>query len=84
MGYYDDPENVQQYIDMAEGYDGRELVAALQNGISYGTLGKGRLFDIGRSTAWRWTKEAQRKAEERGSLPTGRRISTCLTSRRDG
>jgi cyclopropane fatty-acyl-phospholipid synthase-like methyltransferase len=29
MTFYDDPKNVQQYIDMAEGYDGRELIAAL-------------------------------------------------------
>ena len=29
MAYFDDPKNVQDYIDMAEGYDGRELVAAL-------------------------------------------------------
>lgn len=29
MTFYDEPKNVQQYIDMAEGYDGRELVATL-------------------------------------------------------
>jgi len=29
MGYYDDPKIVGDYIDMAAGYDGRELVAAL-------------------------------------------------------
>lgn len=30
MSYYDDPDNVAGYIAMAEGYDGRELVAALR------------------------------------------------------
>jgi cyclopropane fatty-acyl-phospholipid synthase-like methyltransferase len=29
MGYYDEPKNVQQYIDMAAGNDGWELVTAL-------------------------------------------------------
>jgi len=29
MGYYNDPKNVEDYIDMAAGYDGQELVAAL-------------------------------------------------------
>jgi hypothetical protein len=29
MNYYDDPNNVQDYIKMAEGYDGRELVEVL-------------------------------------------------------
>lgn len=29
MAYFDDPRNVQNYITMAAGYDGRELVTAL-------------------------------------------------------
>ena len=29
MNYFDSPENVQQYIDSAEGYDGRDLIALL-------------------------------------------------------
>ena len=29
MVYFDDPRNVQNYIDMAEGYDGQDLVDAL-------------------------------------------------------
>mgnify|MGYP001827769854 CR=1 FL=1 len=31
MGYYDDQKNVDEYIDMAVGYDGRELVGVLRN-----------------------------------------------------
>ncbi|MCY4412700.1 MAG: class I SAM-dependent methyltransferase [Caldilineaceae bacterium] len=30
MGFYDDEDNVESYVKMAEGYDGRELVAALR------------------------------------------------------
>ncbi len=29
MGYYDDKKNVEQYIEMAEGYDGKFLISAL-------------------------------------------------------
>ena len=30
MGYYDDPEKVEQYIEMAAAYDGRELIEVLK------------------------------------------------------
>ena len=30
MGYYDDQKNVEQYIEMADGYDGKELIDILQ------------------------------------------------------
>lgn len=30
MGYFGDPQNVAEYIRMAEGYDGRELVDILR------------------------------------------------------
>ena len=30
MGYFDDQENVESYIKMAEGYDGRELIEILK------------------------------------------------------
>lgn len=50
MSYYDDPKNVQQYIDMAEGYDGRNLVAALTKhlppGIDLLELGIGPGIDL--------------------------------------
>jgi len=29
MGFYDDKENIKQYIDMAKGFDGRELIKTL-------------------------------------------------------
>ena len=50
MTFYDEPKNVQQYIDMAEGYDGRELVAALTEYLSAGAvvleLGMGSGVDL--------------------------------------
>jgi trans-aconitate methyltransferase len=30
MAFFDNPENVQKYLDMSEGYDGRELVGTLR------------------------------------------------------
>jgi cyclopropane fatty-acyl-phospholipid synthase-like methyltransferase len=50
MGYYDDPKNVQDYIEMADGYDGRELVAALTKHLPAGAevleLGMGPGVDL--------------------------------------
>ena len=37
MGYYDSEENVQQYIAMADGYDGRDLVAKLGEYVPVGS-----------------------------------------------
>lgn len=34
MGYYDDKKNVEQYIEMAEGYDGKLLIEALEKHLS--------------------------------------------------
>ncbi|MCJ7549651.1 MAG: hypothetical protein MUQ30_08210 [Anaerolineae bacterium] len=36
MGYLDDPENVEQYIEMADGYDGRELAEVLKRHLPEG------------------------------------------------
>ena len=36
MGYYDDKENVEQYIQMAEGYDGQELIDILKTYLPQG------------------------------------------------
>ena len=37
MGFYDDEENVETYVQMAEGYDGRELVTALRQHLPPGS-----------------------------------------------
>ena len=47
MGFYDDEENVEAYVQMAEGYDGRDLVAALRQ-----HLPPGRRF-----WNWAWGRE---------------------------
>lgn len=52
MSYYAIPENAQQYIDMAEGYDGRELVAKLTKFLPAGStvlelgMGPGKDLDL--------------------------------------
>jgi SAM-dependent methyltransferase len=56
MSYYDDPKNVQQYIEMAEGYDGRELVEALARHLPPGAtvlelgMGPGKDLDLLKET----------------------------------
>lgn len=37
MGYYDSEENVDAYVRMAEGFDGRELVAVLERHLPSGS-----------------------------------------------
>ena len=45
MGYYDDPKNVEEYVKMAESYDGQELIDVLHrylpDGASVLELGMG-------------------------------------------
>jgi len=37
MGYYDDPKSVREYLDMAEGVDGRALVEVLARHLAAGS-----------------------------------------------
>jgi len=52
MGYWDDEKNVDEYIDMAEGYDGRELVGILRGHLEEGAtvlelgMGPGKDLDL--------------------------------------
>lgn len=50
MGFYDDEETALQYIAMAEGYDGRELIEVLRNHLPDGSsvleLGMGPGVDL--------------------------------------
>ena len=52
MGYFDDVENVEAYIKMAEGYDGRELIAVLKRYLEPGAtvlelgMGPGKDLDL--------------------------------------
>lgn len=52
MGYFDDAENVEAYIKMAEGYDGRELITVLRKYLDPGAtvlelgMGPGKDLDL--------------------------------------
>lgn len=52
MGYFDDLRNVAEYIQMAEGYDGRELIAVLKSHLPAGSsvlelgMGPGKDLDL--------------------------------------
>jgi cyclopropane fatty-acyl-phospholipid synthase-like methyltransferase len=37
LGYYDDEDNVEEYIKMAEGYDGREFIPVIQKYLKDGS-----------------------------------------------
>jgi 2-polyprenyl-3-methyl-5-hydroxy-6-metoxy-1,4-benzoquinol methylase len=56
MGYFDKMENVKEYIEMAEGYDGRDLIELLKNHLEAGSsvlelgMGPGKDLDILRKT----------------------------------
>ena len=52
MGYFDERKNVDEYIQMAEGYDGRELIAILAKHLPGGStvlelgMGPGKDLDL--------------------------------------
>ena len=52
MDFYDDEKNVQSYLEMAEGYDGAELIRILRNHLPVGStvlelgMGPGKDLDI--------------------------------------
>jgi len=52
MGYFDSEKNVQEYIEMAEGYDGAELINSLRDFLPEGStllelgMGPGKDLDI--------------------------------------
>lgn len=52
MSYFDDEKNVEEYVKMAEGYDGRELIAILKKHLRTGSsvlelgMGPGKDFEI--------------------------------------
>ena len=53
-----------------------EQQIALIPATSYGTVGRGRLIDVSRTTAWRWVQAAAQRARERRQLPPGRHVGT--------
>ncbi|MEM7221163.1 MAG: class I SAM-dependent methyltransferase [Pseudomonadota bacterium] len=52
MSYYDDAQNVEQYVQMADGYDGSELIKVLRTYLSDGSsvlelgMGPGKDLDL--------------------------------------
>jgi len=52
MGFFDDGKNIQEYIKMSDGYDGRELIELLKKYLKKGSsvlelgMGPGKDFDI--------------------------------------
>jgi ubiquinone/menaquinone biosynthesis C-methylase UbiE len=52
MNYYDEIDNVREYIEMAEGYDGRELIEVLKQYLPKGAsilelgMGPGKDLDL--------------------------------------
>jgi cyclopropane fatty-acyl-phospholipid synthase-like methyltransferase len=52
MGYFDERKNVVEYIQMTEGYDGRELIATLKKHLPAGStilelgMGPGKDLDL--------------------------------------
>lgn len=52
MGFFDDEKNVQQYMDMADGYDGKELIEILKTHLRPGShvlelgMGPGKDLDL--------------------------------------
>ena len=53
-----------------------ELQTALIAVLNYADVGRGRIVNASRSTAWRWVQSAASRAEVYGELPPGRRIGT--------
>lgn len=53
-----------------------ELAAAFRQVIDFGNVRRGPLVSASRSTAWRWVKEALRRAQELGTIPAGRWVGT--------
>lgn len=53
-----------------------ELSSAFRQVIDFGNIRRGRLVNTTRSTAWRWVKQALARAQELGSIPTGRWVGT--------
>ena len=53
-----------------------ELQAALIAVLNYADVGRGRIVNASRSTAWRWVQPAAFRAEVYGELPSGRRTGT--------
>ena len=53
-----------------------ELLNALVAVLQFADVGRGRLIEVSRSTAWRWVQEAANRAVAIGTLREGRKVGT--------
>ena len=53
-----------------------ELAAGLRSFLAFSSVRRGPIFNVSRSTAWRWVKDALARAEELGAIPLGRKVGT--------
>ena len=53
-----------------------ELLNALVAVLQFADVGRGSIFGVSRSTAWRWVREAASRAVALGALTAGRRVGT--------
>ena len=53
-----------------------ELAAAFRSAMAFGNVRRGAIFEVTRSTGWRWLKAALTRAEALGAIPPGRRVAT--------
>lgn len=53
-----------------------QLQAALIAATTYGSVENGPLAPVSRTTAWRWVRQAARRAVDAGQLGPGRRVGT--------
>jgi integrase/recombinase XerC len=51
-----------------------ELAAAFRNFLDYSNTKRGRIFNVCRSTAWRWTNDALAKAVQLNQIAPGREV----------
>ena len=77
-----DSDRPQVFIRAGKGNKDRmvpmhgELRAALSTALAFGNVGAGPICGATRSTAWRWLKAAQKRAEAAGAITEGKHIGT--------
>ena len=49
-----------------------ELHGALSSALAYGDISHGRIIEAHTTTAWRWVKTAEKRAEELGAIAPGK------------
>ena len=50
--------------------------SCLSHTLAYGDISQGRIIEAHTTTAWRWVKTAEKRAEELGAIAPGKQVST--------